>query len=307
MPQISSYDDVKIGRKRREIPGGLKGWRTEFIKPPEGVVDHPVAFLAEDSPQHVITPHFHQVDQFQVIVSGGGTIGKHELSANTVHFARAYTPYGPIVGDHRGVGFLTLRAQWDPGAQMLPFSKEKLKGIPDRRPWQATEAPKFDGSSDAHIHTFSAIRDERGLAAYSLELKASAATQGPDPSNGNGQFIVITKGSIVYREGEFRAISIAFIRPDEGAFPIVAGAEGAQALVLNFPRPGTANPVVPQSSGSQRLRVFQCMLCSFVYDESKGMPHDGIPPGTRWEDVPDTWTCPDCAASRADFAMVEVA
>ena len=48
------------------------------------------------------------------------------------------------------------------------------------------------------------------------------------------------------------------------------------------------------------------MLCSFVYDEAAGWPEEGIPPGTRWEDVPETWNCPDCSARKSDFEMIEI-
>ena len=51
---------------------------------------------------------------------------------------------------------------------------------------------------------------------------------------------------------------------------------------------------------------WRCITCGFTYDEALGLPADGIPPGTRWEDVPDTWTCPDCSAPKADFEMVEI-
>jgi rubredoxin len=37
------------------------------------------------------------------------------------------------------------------------------------------------------------------------------------------------------------------------------------------------------------------------------MPEDGIAPGTRWEDVPESWSCPDCGATKADFEMRPVA
>jgi rubredoxin len=48
------------------------------------------------------------------------------------------------------------------------------------------------------------------------------------------------------------------------------------------------------------------MLCSFIYGEEAGWPDEGIPPGTRWEDVPETWTCPDCSARKSDFSMIEI-
>lgn len=51
---------------------------------------------------------------------------------------------------------------------------------------------------------------------------------------------------------------------------------------------------------------WQCVTCEFIYDEALGMPSDGIPPGTPWEDIPEDWTCPDCSAPKADFVMVEL-
>lgn len=53
-------------------------------------------------------------------------------------------------------------------------------------------------------------------------------------------------------------------------------------------------------------KKWMCILCGFVYDEGLGLPDEGIAPGTRWEDVPDTWTCPHCSATKADFEMVAV-
>jgi rubredoxin len=50
---------------------------------------------------------------------------------------------------------------------------------------------------------------------------------------------------------------------------------------------------------------FECVLCGFVYDETAGLPEDGIEPGTPWKDVPEDWTCPDCAATKADFNQIE--
>ena len=54
------------------------------------------------------------------------------------------------------------------------------------------------------------------------------------------------------------------------------------------------------------MKKYLCLLCGFIYDEQYGWPEDGIEPGTRWEDVPDDWFCPDCGATRADFEMVEI-
>jgi rubredoxin-NAD+ reductase len=51
------------------------------------------------------------------------------------------------------------------------------------------------------------------------------------------------------------------------------------------------------------FQVWECELCGFVYDEALGWPQEGIAPGTRWANVPEGWSCPDCGAAKADFEM----
>lgn len=53
-------------------------------------------------------------------------------------------------------------------------------------------------------------------------------------------------------------------------------------------------------------RTWMCVVCGFVYDEAAGLPAEGIPPGTRWKDVPPNWTCPECGARKEDFEMVKI-
>lgn len=54
------------------------------------------------------------------------------------------------------------------------------------------------------------------------------------------------------------------------------------------------------------MKSYMCVICGFVYDESAGLPAEGIAPGTRWEDIPDSWRCPDCGAGKEDFEMVAI-
>ena len=56
----------------------------------------------------------------------------------------------------------------------------------------------------------------------------------------------------------------------------------------------------------ESLKKYMCVICGFIYDEASGLPEDGIKPGTSWEDVPPTWSCPDCGAMKDDFEMVEL-
>ncbi len=50
---------------------------------------------------------------------------------------------------------------------------------------------------------------------------------------------------------------------------------------------------------------YVCNICGWVYDPAIGDPHGGVPPGTSFEDIPDTWFCPICGARKADFSPIE--
>ena len=48
---------------------------------------------------------------------------------------------------------------------------------------------------------------------------------------------------------------------------------------------------------------YACTVCGYVYDPEKGDPDSGIAPGTRFEDIPDSWTCPVCGAEKSKFEI----
>ncbi len=312
MPLVKAYDEVENPRIQRSLPNGHFGWRTDFIKRPEDKsIDTPMAFLAEGTPNRLLRAHFHEVDQFQVIYNGGGTLGKTPVKPGAVHFSRAYTPYGPIsYSSDKGLGFITLRAHRDPGAQYLPDSREVLDNVKNRTPWQITALPDFDivpGEHGVAMKALDGLKDEAGLSGYSVKMQPGAKAYAPDPSRGDGQYILVMKGGIQHEGTLKKDLTVIWVGKDEKAFELVAGPEGAEAIVLNFPVPGGGIPesakVTPVDA---ELKTWQCILCAFVYDEAAGLPEDGIAPGTRWADVPETFGCPDCSATKKDFEMIEL-
>jgi rubredoxin len=56
---------------------------------------------------------------------------------------------------------------------------------------------------------------------------------------------------------------------------------------------------------ANNYKKYMCVVCGFVYNEEEGLPDEGIAPGTRWKDIPNEWECPDCAANKADFELIE--
>jgi rubredoxin len=42
------------------------------------------------------------------------------------------------------------------------------------------------------------------------------------------------------------------------------------------------------------LMRYKCRVCGYIYSPLRGEPHNGIPTGTAFEDLPDTYLCPVC-------------
>lgn len=47
-----------------------------------------------------------------------------------------------------------------------------------------------------------------------------------------------------------------------------------------------------------------CVICGFVYDEALGLPDHGIAPGTRFGELPDDWSCPECGSPKSAFELM---
>ena len=46
--------------------------------------------------------------------------------------------------------------------------------------------------------------------------------------------------------------------------------------------------------------------CGWTYDEKEGDPDNGIEPGTRFEDLPDDFVCPECGVPKEEFEVDNV-
>jgi len=55
---------------------------------------------------------------------------------------------------------------------------------------------------------------------------------------------------------------------------------------------GKKNAAAKKEGGT--LMRYKCRVCGYVYSPLRGEPHNGIPTGTAFEDLPDTYLCPVC-------------
>ncbi len=210
---------------------------------PESGALYPMAFLVEKEPGAVVGSHFHQADQFQVVVAGSGRLGTHDVASVAVHYTDAYTAYGPIVAADDGIQWFTLRNSWDPGAKYMPQHRAELRAARSRyQHHEATVAPQPAMTAEelrqVTATSCQAVLAEttQGLGAWRYRLPAGASVHGPDPREGGGQFWIVLAGQL---SPETRAPmppnSCVFVAPDAGTLLATAGPGGAEALCVQFP------------------------------------------------------------------------
>jgi rubredoxin len=49
------------------------------------------------------------------------------------------------------------------------------------------------------------------------------------------------------------------------------------------------------------MQKYRCTVCGYIYDPAEGDPMGNIPPGTKFEDLPNSWSCPHCGAFKTSF------
>ncbi|CAN0472257.1 unnamed protein product, partial [Phaeothamnion confervicola] len=125
---VQSWDQARATKTLRRTDT-FEGHVTDFIATHEARAAGAQAFLVEQDPHWVTPPHYHVEQQFQVVIAGTGSIGRHAVAPYAVHYAAPETGYGPITAGPEGISYLTLRAQGDTSAWYLhkPGSRERMR------------------------------------------------------------------------------------------------------------------------------------------------------------------------------------
>ena len=53
------------------------------------------------------------------------------------------------------------------------------------------------------------------------------------------------------------------------------------------------------------FKKYKCIVCDYVYDEENGDADSGLKPGTRFEDIPADWNCPECGVTKTFLELIE--
>lgn len=192
----------------------------------------PQGYLVMQPPHSVTPPHFHQTNQFQVFVGGGGSVGKLRADPFTVQYAGANTPYGPITAEADGIHYFTLRQEWDSGAKWMPERRDDLvRGVQRQVVGVADAAAPTPGKIETLIE-----ETEDGLLAVRIAVAPGETARLPDASAGGGQYHVVASGSLLRDGVEYGPLSIEFADAEAGVVEVAAGEDGLELIYARFPR-----------------------------------------------------------------------
>ncbi|WP_235738804.1 hypothetical protein [Nocardioides alcanivorans] len=189
------------------------------------------AYLVEQRAPE-LRPHFHEVDQFQVVVGGDGTLGRDQISNGAVHYTEGYTSYGPIRTEEP-LAYFTLRAEPTTGINYMPEERRKRAeagGGGEHFTAQVAVGQPTGGQLEL------IARSPRGAVAYACHLAADVALTSAQTSELAAErgYVVVLDGVAQLAEQVLPARSIlAFSQPSEVAgLSAAASSEGGASVAL---------------------------------------------------------------------------
>ena len=197
----------------------------------------PQVFLV-DMPNEgsTIQPHFHDIDQFQVIVRGDGRLGPGPASPVAFHYADAYTPYGPIVGGKDGVSFYTIRAACSTGYFPMPEARSKMKTRPGRNIAGNFDINKPLPAAGQHVRETLLEDKTDNVLVIGLRMGAGAKASGQTATGGDQYYLVCT-GTLAKDGKDLPPLTMMRVEASESTPELVAGPNGAEVLILQLPKP----------------------------------------------------------------------
>ncbi|MFM7568938.1 MAG: hypothetical protein ACKO8O_09580 [Betaproteobacteria bacterium] len=237
---VGTREFAQSARKQGQLFNGTQYWRNDFFRSSDDEVCTPQCYLVEQFPDTVNPTHFHVQNQFQLFTRGAGTIGRNPkaLGAYTVHYAGAYTGYGPIVAGPEGVDYITMRAFRDPGAKFVPQQRAALRPGPKRhwasealQPWSLEALAALEAPVHHAVHG----PDADGLAVDQIRLPAHAVTDIPIAPAAVAMFVIVIQGNVDRDGRRLGHLENLFVSAHHAPCRISTSDSPAEVLVLHMP------------------------------------------------------------------------
>jgi hypothetical protein len=244
-----SYGNASLGAARRRSLNirGDTFYKSEWMESGQAPGLAPTVFLVEQPPNCTLEPHFHTRNQFQLFLAGGGRIGPRELSPVTVHYAGAFTGYGPLVSGSEGIQYFTIRAQFESGFIPAAQAREKMLRGPKRHKDAFVGHPSSGQALHAlpEVERRDIIAGEAGLGVELLRLPAQSRCSVSPLAGSAGCFLFVLSGHASVAGVERAPWESAFVPRDDAAQEVSTAGSGAELVVLHIPEES------PEYAGSQ--------------------------------------------------------
>lgn len=235
----TSAEAVAAGRRRRFDEGPFRGLADYLFETAPGEAPGPQALIARQAPGWTLPVHFHMRHQFQVVLRGHGSLGRHTLVPGAVHYTSPQSGYGPIVAGAEGLDYFTLRVLTDKGAWYLPESRPFMTpGLRKEQQWGV------HGDDEPPFATLIPRRDD-GLGAWSYRPAAGDTVACVAAPSDAGRFHVVIGGAFRCEGHEWPAGSCIYA-PREAAPRFEATQPGGLLVVVQFPHEAVRHHVPPE-------------------------------------------------------------
>ena len=236
---------IKVGTRsdgsarRRAAPAmGVVFHKGEWMDSGDDPTLSPTVALIEQPAGFEFMPHFHRQNQFQVFVGGSGSLGRHALAPVVVHYAGAYTGYGPLVAGPEGIQYFTLRPVCEAGFIPLAQRQEKMIAGPKRH----AQSEGIAVASPEQMRGWTQVREDfviplgdDGMGARLVHLPPHQAWRGGHPAGSQGQFLFVLEGTVSVCGHALGCWEQLYATCDEPMPVAQAGNAGAQLLLLSVP------------------------------------------------------------------------
>ena len=224
--------------KYHEHDNGLKYYRYDYFDIHDDLEACPQSYLIKQLPNITNPLHFHSQNQFQVFIEGSGSFGRHEVLPYVVHYAGAYTGYGPIIAGDEGLQYLTLRSSRDLGAKFLPAQMEFFKKGPKHHytsPSIIAEEQTVLNEITQEDLTWIHQDEHSHLGVGVLKIPRHQEYLVQVPEHIAGLFFVIMQGCVLANDSLLMKNENLYIPGDITTYRVQTGEESVQILWLQMP------------------------------------------------------------------------
>ena len=249
-----AYGKRALGEKsRRALALGAQApyYKSEWMSCGQDPWLSPTIFMVEQPPGSQLPTHFHRQNEFQVVIRGSGSIGTHAVAPISVHYAGAYTGYGPVTAGEDGLTYFTIRPVFDTGAVLASEARTQMIRGPKRQAYARPYAIQSRRAQDPARSEVLISPEADGLYCGVESMPGGGQLQTECHPHSGGTFYLVLDGELEVAGETLGLWESAFLSAGEPAITLRAGGSGATVLVMRSPATDAA--YLPTREGASHV------------------------------------------------------